>query len=106
MVDAQVNSGFFYSSADQREKLVAAERAVVDARVQKIIDLKHQVGSRALALADWPRSSSPTLCSRSVQLKPVMLAATCVKQEASVREGCVSRGGAMCRCARWARALW
>ncbi len=44
----QVNSGFFYSSADQREKLVAAERAVVDARVQKIIDLKHQVGSCAL----------------------------------------------------------
>ena len=36
------------SSADQREKLVAAERAVVDARVQKIIDLKHQVGSCAL----------------------------------------------------------
>ena len=29
----QVNAGFFYSSADQREKLVAAERAVVDARV-------------------------------------------------------------------------
>ncbi len=40
----QVNAGFFYSSADQREKLVAAERAVVDARVQKIIDLKRQVG--------------------------------------------------------------
>lgn len=40
---SEVNAGFFYSSADQREKLVAAERAVVDARVQKIIDLKHQV---------------------------------------------------------------
>ena len=40
---AQVNAGFFYSSAEQREKLVAAERAVVDARVQKIIDLKRQV---------------------------------------------------------------
>ena len=39
-----MNAGFFYSSADQREKLVAAERAVVDARVQKIIDLKRQVG--------------------------------------------------------------
>ena len=40
---SEVNSGFFYSSADQREKLVAAERAVVDARVQKIIDLKREV---------------------------------------------------------------
>lgn len=40
---SEVNAGFFYSSAEQREKLVAAERAVVDARVQKIIDLKHQV---------------------------------------------------------------
>ena len=39
----QVNAGFFYSSAEQREKLVAAERAVVDARVQKVIDLKRQV---------------------------------------------------------------
>ncbi len=39
---AQVNAGFFYSSAEQREKLVAAERAVVDARVQKVIDLKRQ----------------------------------------------------------------
>ena len=38
----QVNSGFFYSSAEQREKLVAAERAVTDERVQRIIDLKHQ----------------------------------------------------------------
>ncbi len=40
---SEVNAGFFYSSADQREKLVAAERAVVDTRVQKIIDLKRQV---------------------------------------------------------------
>ena len=43
----QVNAGFFYSSAEQREKLVAAERAVVDARVQKIIDLKRQVALHA-----------------------------------------------------------
>ena len=41
--DPQVNSGFFYSNAEQREKLVAAERAVTDERVQKIIDLKHKV---------------------------------------------------------------
>lgn len=40
---SEVNSGFFYSSADQREKLVAAERQVTDDRVQKVIDLKQKV---------------------------------------------------------------
>lgn len=39
----EVNSGFFYSSAEQREKLVAAERAVVDDKVQRIIDLKRKL---------------------------------------------------------------
>jgi T-complex protein 1 subunit zeta len=40
---SEVNSGFFYSSAEQREKLVAAERAVVDDKVQRIIDLKRKL---------------------------------------------------------------
>lgn len=40
---SEVNSGFFYSSAEQREKLVAAERQVTDDRVQKVIDLKRKV---------------------------------------------------------------
>jgi len=38
-----VNAGFFYKTAEEREKLVAAERAFIDERVQKIIDLKKQV---------------------------------------------------------------
>jgi T-complex protein 1 subunit zeta len=42
---SEVNSGFFYSSAEQREKLVAAERAVTDEKVQKIIELKRIVCS-------------------------------------------------------------
>jgi T-complex protein 1 subunit zeta len=33
---SEVNSGFFYSSAEQREKMVAAERAVTDDRVNKV----------------------------------------------------------------------
>jgi chaperonin GroEL (HSP60 family) len=33
---AEVNSGFFYSNAEQREKMVAAERAITDDRVQKV----------------------------------------------------------------------
>eukprot|EP00898_Chlorokybus_atmophyticus_P007527 jgi/Chlat1/7776/Chrsp66S07237 len=40
---SEVNSGFFYSNAEQREKLVAAEREFTDERVRKIIALKKQV---------------------------------------------------------------
>uniref|UniRef100_T1INR8 T-complex protein 1 subunit zeta n=1 Tax=Strigamia maritima TaxID=126957 RepID=T1INR8_STRMM len=40
---SEVNSGFFYKSADDREKLVAAERQFIENRVQKIIDLKRKV---------------------------------------------------------------
>ncbi|KAF6028449.1 CCT6A [Bugula neritina] len=40
---SEVNSGFFYKSAAEREKLVQAERAFTDSKVQKIIDLKKQV---------------------------------------------------------------
>lgn len=43
---SEVNSGFFYSSADQREKMVAAERMYTDERVHKIIELKNKVRSR------------------------------------------------------------
>jgi T-complex protein 1 subunit zeta len=39
----EVNSGFFYKSAQEREKLVEAERAFIDERVRKIIALKKQV---------------------------------------------------------------
>ncbi|XP_071369395.1 T-complex protein 1 subunit zeta-like, partial [Centroberyx affinis] len=39
----EVNSGFFYKSAEEREKLVAAERKFIEERVQKIIDLKNAV---------------------------------------------------------------
>lgn len=40
---SEVNAGFFYNSAEQREQMVAAERRSVDEKVQKIIDLKKQV---------------------------------------------------------------
>lgn len=39
----EVNSGFFYKSAEEREKLVQAERQFIDDRVKKIIALKKQV---------------------------------------------------------------
>eukprot|EP00127_Corallochytrium_limacisporum_P004681 Clim_evm35s172 gene=Clim_evmTU35s172 len=39
----EVNSGFFYSSAEEREKLVEAERRFIDERVKCIIALKREV---------------------------------------------------------------
>lgn len=38
-----MNSGFFYKTAAEREKMVAAEREFIDERVRKIIALKKQV---------------------------------------------------------------
>jgi T-complex protein 1 subunit zeta len=43
-----VNSGFFYSSAEQREKLVESERKFTDERVKKIIELKNLVCDQAV----------------------------------------------------------
>jgi T-complex protein 1 subunit zeta len=40
---SEINSGFYYSSADQRDKLVESERRFVDAKLRKIVDLKKDV---------------------------------------------------------------
>lgn len=40
---SEVNSSFFYKSADEREKLVEAERKFTDDKVQKVIELKKKV---------------------------------------------------------------
>lgn len=40
---SEVNSGFFYKSAEEREKLVQAERQFIDDRVKKIIEFKKKV---------------------------------------------------------------
>lgn len=39
----EVNSGFFYKTSEEREKLVAAEREFIDNRVKKIIELKRKL---------------------------------------------------------------
>ncbi|XP_006832380.1 PREDICTED: T-complex protein 1 subunit zeta-2 isoform X2 [Chrysochloris asiatica] len=39
----EVNSGFFYKTAEEKEKLVKAERKFIEDKVQKIIDLKYKV---------------------------------------------------------------
>ncbi|KAL4779588.1 chaperonin Cpn60/TCP-1 family [Aspergillus varians] len=40
---SEINSGFYYSSAEQRDKLVESERKFVDAKLQKIVELKKEV---------------------------------------------------------------
>ncbi|KAI9102700.1 chaperonin Cpn60/TCP-1 family [Phlyctochytrium arcticum] len=40
---SEINSGFFYSSAEQREKLVESERRFVDAKLAKIVEFKKHV---------------------------------------------------------------
>ncbi|KAL8742408.1 MAG: hypothetical protein Q9190_005104 [Brigantiaea leucoxantha] len=40
---SEVNSGFYYSSAQQREKLVESERRFVDEKLRKIVELKKEV---------------------------------------------------------------
>lgn len=40
---SEINSGFYYSSADQREKLVESERRFVDDKLRKIVELKKEV---------------------------------------------------------------
>ncbi|KAL1916369.1 uncharacterized protein VTP21DRAFT_5986 [Calcarisporiella thermophila] len=40
---SEINSGFFYSTAEQREKLVESERKFVDEKVRKIVEFKKSV---------------------------------------------------------------
>ena len=47
-IHREVNSGFFYSSAEQREKLVESERRFTDAKCKKIVDFKNLVCDQAV----------------------------------------------------------
>lgn len=38
-----MNSGFFYKTAEEREKLAIAERDFIEQRVKKVIELKRKV---------------------------------------------------------------
>ncbi|KIM29838.1 hypothetical protein M408DRAFT_15766 [Serendipita vermifera MAFF 305830] len=52
----EVNSSFFYSSTEQREKLVESERRFTDAKVKKIIELKQLVCDQATDSKEKPHS--------------------------------------------------
>jgi len=41
--NTEVHSGFFWSNADQREKLIASERAFTDDRVREIVEFKKKL---------------------------------------------------------------
>lgn len=43
---SEINSGFYYNSAAQRDKLVASERRFVDDKLKKIVELKNEVLSK------------------------------------------------------------
>lgn len=40
---SEVNSGFFYKTAEEREKMVQAEREFIEQRVKKVVELKKRV---------------------------------------------------------------
>lgn len=40
---SEVNSGFFYKTAEEREKMVQAERDFIEQRVRKVVDLKKRL---------------------------------------------------------------
>jgi len=63
---SEVNSGFFYKSATERQAMVAAERKFIDDRVEKIIALKKKVceGERSCCCCRWIRSSLGSARSR------------------------------------------
>ncbi|OCH84633.1 chaperonin-containing T-complex zeta subunit Cct6 [Obba rivulosa] len=52
----EVNSGFFYSSAEQREKLVESERRFTDAKCRKIVELKNLVCDQAVGANEKPKN--------------------------------------------------
>ena len=52
----EVNSGFFYKTAEDREKLVAAERKFIEDRVAKVIEFKRKVCGDPSATGDAKKS--------------------------------------------------
>lgn len=43
IIFSEVNSGLFYKTAAERERLLLAEREYITRRVLKIIELKHEI---------------------------------------------------------------
>ena len=54
--NSEVNSSFFYSSTEQREKLVESERKFIDAKLKKIIELKNLACDQEVDGNDKPKN--------------------------------------------------
>jgi len=54
--NSEVNSSFFYSSTEQREKLVESERKFIDEKLKKIVELKNLVCDRDIEGNDKPKN--------------------------------------------------
>jgi T-complex protein 1 subunit zeta len=54
--NSEVNSSFFYSSTEQREKLVESERKFIDAKLKKIIDFKNLACDRDVEGNEKPKN--------------------------------------------------
>ncbi|KAI0685190.1 chaperonin-containing T-complex zeta subunit Cct6 [Cytidiella melzeri] len=52
----EVNSSFFYSSAEQREKLVESERKFTDAKCKKIVEFKNLICDQAVDSTEKKKS--------------------------------------------------
>ncbi|KAK7828225.1 hypothetical protein U0070_025341 [Myodes glareolus] len=61
----EVNSGFFYKSAEEREKLVKAERKFIEDRVKKIIELRKSAGAVEVAMAEALIKYKPSVKGRA-----------------------------------------
>ena len=65
-----MNAGFFYKSAEEREKLVSAERDFIEKRVQKVIDLKKKLcdnTDKKFVVINQKVRCSIVYCSRDLQ---------------------------------------
>jgi hypothetical protein len=68
---SEINSGFFYSNAEQREAMVVAERRQVDEKVKKIIELKRKVGFSFVCIDSYMFFCGHTLWSCAILQKIV-----------------------------------
>jgi hypothetical protein len=67
---SEVNAGFFYKSAEEREKLVSAERDFIEKRVHKVIDLKKKLcdnTDRRFVVINQKVRCSIVYCSLDIQ---------------------------------------
>lgn len=71
----EVNSGFYYKSMEDRERLIAAERKYVDDKVHKVIEFKRQVcgDAESKAAADGTNEKFSFIAVNQKGIDPISL---------------------------------